>query len=120
MIKVSFLIIGLLSLLYGAIFLITPFWFVEFSVAQETNIAWLRSIGASIVGLLFLGCLNIYMDPKGKFELLKIITITSILQTLALIYLGQIHLAILGILVLKTLKIHIMKKGLFNEKPLIL
>ena len=86
MIKVSFLIIGLLSLLYGAIFLITPFWFVEFSAAQETNIAWLRSIGASIVGLLFLGCLNIYMNPKGKFELLKIITITSILQTLALIY----------------------------------
>ena len=26
------------------------------------------------------------MNPKGKFELLKIITITSILQTLALIY----------------------------------
>ena len=86
MIRIYFLFLSLVSLIYGLIFLIFPYWFVNFSAAESINIAWLRSIGASIVGLLFFGSISIYRNPKGKLGLLKIMTITSIIQTLALIY----------------------------------
>ena len=76
MVKNSFLLIAILSLIYGVIFFITPHWFV----------AWLRSIGASIIGLLFFGCFLIYLNPIGKLQLLKVIAMTSLLQTLGLIY----------------------------------
>ena len=66
--------------------MLTPYWFVEITMAQNTNIAWLRSIGAAIIGILFFGCLLIYFNPKEKFDLLKVIAITSLLQTSALIY----------------------------------
>ena len=86
MIRISFLIIAIISLIYGSIFLITPSLFVNLSEAEYTNVAWLRNIGASIVGLLFIGCMNIFINPNKKISLLKIITVTSILQTTALIY----------------------------------
>ena len=54
--------------------------------AQEINVAWLRNIGASITGLLFIGLLYIYISPEKSLKLLTIITITSIIQTSALIY----------------------------------
>ena len=86
MLKNFFLTISILSLLYGILFLFLPYLFVDISVAKITNIAWLRSIGASIIGVLFFGCLSIYLNPIGKFELLKIIILTSFLQTSGLIY----------------------------------
>ena len=86
MIRFSFLIIGIISLIYGSIFLIIPNWFINLSEAESTNIAWLRNIGSSIIGVLFVGCFSIYLKPNGKLLLLKIITITSILQTFSLIY----------------------------------
>ena len=86
MLKKFFLIISILSLLYGILFLFLPYLFIDISEAKLTNIAWLRSIGASIIGVLFFGCLSIYLNPIGKFELLKIITLTSFLQTSGLIY----------------------------------
>ena len=75
-----------MSLFYGMVFLLIPEWFVNFSEAKNTNIAWLRSIGASIIGLLFIGCLYIYFNPVGKLDLFRVITITSTLQTIALFY----------------------------------
>ena len=86
MIKNSFLFISIISLFYGAIFFIIPDWFVNFTMAENINIAWLRSIGASIIGVLFLGCFFIYLNPKDKKHLLRIITFTSLFQTLGLIY----------------------------------
>ena len=86
MLKNFFLTISILSLLYGILFLFLPYLFVDISLAKTTNIAWLRSIGASIIGVLFFGCLSIYRNPIGKFEILKIITLTSFLQTSGLIY----------------------------------
>tara|TARA_Y100000748_G_scaffold246839_1_gene211368 strand:- start:68 stop:451 length:384 start_codon:yes stop_codon:yes gene_type:complete len=86
MIRKSFLIIGILSLIYGLIFFLIPDWFINLSKAENTNIAWLRNIGASIVGILFFGNLFIFLQPSGKIHLLRIILITSFLQTLALIY----------------------------------
>lgn len=86
MIRNIILIISLFSLFYGSVLLFYPNWFINLTNAENTNIAWLRNIGASITGLLFFGCFSIYLKPRRKITLLKIITITSITQTLALIF----------------------------------
>ena len=86
MIRLSLLVLSIFSLIYGVYFLFFPINFVTLTVAEETNIAWLRNIGASITGLLFIGLLYIYINPAKSLKLLTIITITSIIQTSALIY----------------------------------
>ena len=86
MIRLSLLVLSIFSLIYGVYFLFFPFNFVNITSAEETNIAWLRNIGASITGLLFIGLLYIYINPEKSLKLLTIITITSIIQTSALIY----------------------------------
>ena len=86
MIKISLLLISIFSLLYGLIFSFAPFFFAELTQAEPTNIAWLRNIGASICGVLFLGLLFVYRSPSKNYDLFMIITITSILQTLGLIF----------------------------------
>ena len=86
MIKISLLIISIFSLLYGLVFSFAPYFFAELTQAEPTNIAWLRNIGASICGVLFLGLLYIYRSPSKNYDLFMIITITSILQTLGLIF----------------------------------
>ena len=86
MIKISLLIISIFSLLYGLVFSFAPFFFAELTQAEPTNIAWLRNIGASICGVLFLGLLFVYRSPSKNYDLFMIITITAILQTLGLIF----------------------------------
>ena len=86
MIRKSLLLISIFSLLYGLVFLLTPNFFAEITVAEKTNIAWLRNIGASIFGVLFVGLLMIYKSPRRNYDLFLIITITSILQTIGLIF----------------------------------
>ncbi len=86
MIRLSLLILSIFSLIYGIYFLFFPLNFVSITAAEEINIAWLRNIGASITGLLFIGLLYIYINPKKCLKLLIIITITSIIQTSTLIY----------------------------------
>ncbi len=86
MIRLSLLVLSIFCLIYGVYFLFFPFNFVSITAAEEINIAWLRNIGASITGLLFIGLLYIYINPEKSQKLLTIITITSIIQTSALIY----------------------------------
>ena len=86
MIKLSLLLISIFSLLYGLVFSFAPYFFAELTQAEPTNIAWLRNIGASICGVLFLGLLFVYRSPSKNYDLFMIITITSILQTLGLIF----------------------------------
>jgi hypothetical protein len=86
MIKISLLLISIFSLLYGLIFSFAPYFFAELTQADTTNIAWLRNIGASICGVLFLGLLYVYRSPSKNYDLFMIITVTSILQTLGLIF----------------------------------
>ncbi len=86
MIKISLLLISIFSLLYGLVFSFAPYFFAELTQAEPTNIAWLRNIGASICGVLFLGLLYVYRYPSKNYDLFMIITITSILQTLGLIF----------------------------------
>ena len=86
MIKISLLLISIFSLLYGLVFSFAPYFFAELTQAESTNIAWLRNIGASICGVLFLGLIFVYRSPSKNYDLFMIITITSILQTLGLIF----------------------------------
>ena len=86
MIKISLLLISIFSLLYGLVFSFAPFFFAELTQAEPTNIAWLRNIGASICGVLFLGLLFVFRSPSKNYDLFMIITVTSILQTLSLIF----------------------------------
>ncbi len=86
MIKISLLLISIFSLLYGLVFSFAPYFFAELTQAETTNIAWLRNIGSSICGVLFLGLLLVYRSPSKNYDLFLIITITSILQTLGLIF----------------------------------
>ena len=86
MIKISLLLISIFSLLYGLVFSFAPYFFFFFSQAEPTNIAWLRNIGASICGVLFLGLMYVYRSPSKNYDLFMIITVTSILQTLGLIF----------------------------------
>ena len=86
MIRLSLLVLSIFSLIYGVYFLFFPFNFVSITAAEQINIAWLRNIGASITGLLFIGLFYIYINPEKSHKLLTIISITSIIQTSALIY----------------------------------
>ena len=86
MIKISLLLISIFSLLYGLVFSFAPYFFAELTQAETTNIAWLRNIGAAICGVLFVGLLLVYKSPSKNYDLFMIITITSILQTLGLIF----------------------------------
>ena len=86
MIRKSLIAISIFSLLYGLVFFLTPNFFAEITRADKTNIAWLRNIGASICGVLFLGLLYVCRSPSKNYDLFMIITITSILQTVGLIF----------------------------------
>ena len=86
MIRMSFVFISIFSLLYGLVFLITPNFFVNITQAEPINVAWLRNIGASICGVLFVGLLIVNKNPSKNYDLFLIITVTSILQTLGLIF----------------------------------
>ena len=86
MIKLSILFISIFSLIYGIYFLFFPYSFVNLTVAETTNIAWLRNLGGAITGLLFVGLFMIYLNTKGSIKLLNVIIVTSIIQTSALIY----------------------------------
>ena len=61
-------------------------FFANLTLAETTNIAWLRNIGASISGILFIGLIFVYIKPSQNYDLFLTITITSVLQTLALIF----------------------------------
>ena len=86
MIKLSILFLSIFSLIYGIYFLFFPYSFVYLTDAEITNIAWLRSVGGAITGILFIGLLIVYLNTKGSIRLLNVIIITSIIQTSALTY----------------------------------
>ena len=86
MIRKSLIAISFFSLLYGLVFFITPNFFAEITRADKTNIAWLRNIGAAITGVLFIGLILVYKAPNKNYDLFTVITMTSVLQTLGLIF----------------------------------
>ena len=86
MIRKSLIIISFFSLIYGLVFFLVPNFFAELTQAEKTNIAWLRNIGAAISGVLFFGLILVYKSPIKNYDLFRVITLTSILQTFGLIF----------------------------------
>ena len=86
MTRLSLIFISLFSLLYGLVFFFTHNFFTNLTKAETINIAWVRNIWASICGVLFLGLLFVYKKPSKNYDLFLIITVTSTLQTLGLIF----------------------------------
>ena len=86
MIRKSLILISIFSLLYGLVFFFIPNFFAEITEADKTNIAWLRNIGASICGVLFVGLYLVNKSPRDNYDLFAVITVTSVLQTLGLIF----------------------------------
>ena len=86
MIRKILIAISFFSLLYGLVFFLTPNFFAEITRADKTNIAWLRNIGAAITGVLFIGLILVYKAPNKNYDLFTVITMTSVLQTLGLIF----------------------------------
>ena len=86
MIRKSLILISFFSLIYGLVFFLVPNLFAELSQAEKTNIAWLRNIGAAISGVLFVGLILVYKSPIKNYDLFRVITLTSLLQTFGLIF----------------------------------
>ena len=86
MIKFFLFIICLFSLVIGLVFAILPEWFLSKKLLNTNNIFFMRYIGATILGINFLGCFSLYYKPHGKISLLRIISLTSLFQTFSLIY----------------------------------
>ena len=86
MIRLSLILVSFFSLFYGLAFLFIPYSFADITQAEYTNIAWLRNIGASICGVLFIGLLFVYRKPDENFDLFAVITFTSFFQTVGLIF----------------------------------
>ena len=70
MIRLSILFLSIFSLIYGIYFLIFPYSFVNLTVAENTNIAWLRNLGGAITGLLFIGLFSYDEVQKKKDNIL--------------------------------------------------
>mgnify|MGYP001360533813 CR=1 FL=1 len=69
MVRTSLIFISIFSLIYGLVFFLTPGIFADLTLAEHTNIAWLRNIGAAIFGLLFIGLLLVYIKPEKNYDL---------------------------------------------------
>ena len=64
--------------IYGLVFSFAPYFFAELTQAEPTNIAWLRNIGASICGILFLGLLFFPSPDFSKSFLVGILFPTEL------------------------------------------
>ena len=69
MIRKNLILISIFSLISGIAFLVFPYFFANLTEAEATNISWLRNIGASISGILFLVLIFIYIKPSQNYDL---------------------------------------------------
>ena len=77
---------ALVSLLVGGVFLVIPGWFVVVSGATLVDIGWLRSIGASVVGLQGFGLLIAAFRRRDTNPLVGIVALVTTIQAGALWY----------------------------------
>ena len=77
-------ICGWSSIAMGMIFFVYPEWYVELEGANTDNIAWLRNLGAALVAVNGVGALLAARDPKGERALYDVVTLASVLETVAL------------------------------------
>ena len=77
-------ICGWSSIAMGMIFFVAPEWYVELEGANTDNIAWLRNLGAALVAVNGVGALLAARDPEGERALYDVVTLASVLETVAL------------------------------------
>ena len=68
----------------GMVFFVYPEWYVELEGANTDNIAWLRNLGAALVAVNGVGALLAARDPEGERALYDVVTLASVLETVAL------------------------------------
>ena len=75
---------GWSSIAMGMVFFVYPEWYVELEGANTDNIAWLRNLGAALVAVNGVGALLAARDPEGERALYDVVTLASVLETVAL------------------------------------
>ncbi|MFP4112894.1 MAG: hypothetical protein ACLFUA_00870 [Spirochaetales bacterium] len=86
MVKFVLVLLALLSLVLGGLLLLVPGGFVSFSQAEAANLAWLRSLGASLVSVQGFGLALIAFRRRDTNPLLGIIALATTVQTGVLWY----------------------------------
>lgn len=86
MVKLVFVLTALASLLIGGVLLVIPGWAVEFTGATSIDVGWLRSVGASAVGLQGFGLLIAAFRRRDTNPLLGFIALVTTIQAGALWY----------------------------------
>ena len=77
-------ICGWSSIAMGMVFFVYPEWYVELEGANTDNIAWLRNLGAALVAVNGVGALLAARDPEAERALYDVVTLASVLETVAL------------------------------------
>tara|TARA_Y100001954_G_scaffold196346_1_gene212644 strand:- start:60 stop:440 length:381 start_codon:yes stop_codon:yes gene_type:complete len=77
-------ICGWSSIAMGMVFFVYPEWYVELEGANTDNIAWLRNLGAALVAVNGVGALLAARNPEGERALYDVVTLASVLETVAL------------------------------------
>ena len=75
---------GWSSIAMGLVFFLIPGWYAELEGATTDNIAWLRNLGAALVGVNGVGALLAAQDPVAERRLYDVVMLASVLETIAL------------------------------------
>jgi len=86
LVKLVLVITALASLLVGGVFLVIPDWVVSVADTPTVNLGWLRSVGASVVGLQGFGLLIAAFRRRDTNPLVGIIALVTIIEAGALWY----------------------------------
>ncbi len=86
LVKLVLVLTALVSLLVGGVFLVVPGWIVEIAGASSTDVGWLRSVGASAVGLQGFGLLIAAFRRRDTNPLVGIIALVTTIEAGVLWY----------------------------------
>ena len=86
LVKLVLVLAALAALLVGGVFLVIPGWVVAVSGTPSIDVGWLRSVGASAVGLQGFGLLIAAFRRRDTNPLLGIVALVTTIQAGALWY----------------------------------
>jgi len=86
LVKLVVVLTALVSLVIGGMFLVIPGWFVVVSSATVADVGWLRSVGASVVGLQGFGLLIAAFRRRDTNPLMGMVAFVTTVQSGALWY----------------------------------
>jgi len=86
LVKLVLVITALASLLVGGVFLVLPDWVVSIAGTPTVDLGWLRSVGASVVGLQGFGLLIAAFRRRDTNPLVGIIALVTTIEAGALWY----------------------------------